>query len=154
MQLIADYEPKQLIIVGDLVHDHSASAALQDLLVRLGGHCEVITIAGNHDRKLHAGIALVESFSTAAFEFHHGHCARDKSGSTQIIGHFHPAATLRDGAGLRLKFPVFVQEPGCWILPAFSPWAAGSNWMQTNQSQVWLCTPGRILPLEPTESAA
>ena len=34
----------------------------------------------------------------------------------QIIGHHHPAATITDGAGLRLKFPAFVQQERCWIL--------------------------------------
>ena len=66
---------------------------------------------------------LRDSFTTDRFEFHHGDCEREQNGRIQIIGHFHPAATLHDGAGLRLKFPAFVQESGCWILPAFSPWA-------------------------------
>src|SRR2546423_1126559 len=63
----------------------------------------------------------------------------------QIIGHFHPAATLHDGAGLRLKFPALVQESGCWILPAFSPWASGTEWIEREQGRIWLCTPNRIL---------
>jgi len=52
---------------------------------------------------------------------------------------------LHDGAGLRLKFPALVQESNCWILPAFSPWAPGTEWIEREQSQIWLCTPNRIL---------
>ncbi len=71
---------------------------------------------------------------------------------TQIIGHHHPAGTIRDGAGLRLKLPAFVQDAGCWILPAFSPWAAGVPWQATAGSRMWLCTPQRILRLSEGET--
>ncbi|HJY20431.1 MAG TPA: hypothetical protein VJ278_04505, partial [Chthoniobacterales bacterium] len=56
-----------------------------------------------------------------------------------------PAATLRDGAGLRLKFPALVQQTKCWILPAFSPWAAGTEWEEREPGRIWLCTPQRVL---------
>ena len=65
----------------------------------------------------------------------------------QVIGHHHPAASITDGAGLRLKLPAFVQQGSCWILPAFSPWAAGAPWKPRADSRMWLCTPTRILPL-------
>ena len=58
------------------------------------------------------------------------------------------------GAGLRLKLPAFVQQGSCWILPAFSPWAAGAAWNADTQSQIWLCAPKRILRLPQIEAAA
>jgi metallophosphoesterase superfamily enzyme len=76
------------------------------------------------------------------------------SDSIQIIGHHHPSATVRDGAGLRLKLPAFVQQGSCWILPAFSPWASGAAWQAGAESRVWLCTPKRILHLPEAEAAA
>jgi uncharacterized protein len=153
LQLIAEYQPRRLILVGDLVHDHTAAAPLRYLLQRIAECCEVVAIAGNHDRKLRRSIELADSFVTNAFEFHHGDCERERDGRIQVIGHFHPAATLRDGAGLRLKFPAFVQEEDCWILPAFSPWASGAEWNQ-EQSRVWVCTPQRILSLNANRTAA
>lgn len=152
--LLADYQPKRLIIVGDLVHDQAATEVLRALLSRVAAQCEVIAIAGNHDRKLRRSISLVDSFSTPEFEFHHGNCHRDTGGRISIVGHFHPAAMLRDGAGLHLKFPAFVQEAHSWILPAFSSWAAGTVWEAGEKARVWVCTPHRILSLEPRESAA
>jgi uncharacterized protein len=152
--LLADYHPRLLILVGDLVHDHTAATPLRQLLGRAGEECEIVAIAGNHDRKLRTQIELKNSFVTGHFEFHHGDCERQNSGRVEIIGHFHPAASLHDGAGLRLKFPAFVQEENCWILPAFSPWAAGTEWMGEERSRIWLCTPRRILRLTANESAA
>jgi metallophosphoesterase superfamily enzyme len=151
--LISDYQPRTLVILGDLVHDDAAVDPARKLLSDARKYCETITIAGNHDRKLRGAIDFVESFRTEAFEFCHGDGPRKNSGRIEIIGHFHPAATLRDGAGLHLKFPAFVQESTCWIMPAFSPWAAGTPWMELGQNRIWLCTPERILPLEPDESA-
>jgi DNA ligase-associated metallophosphoesterase len=152
--LLADYQPRRLVLVGDLVHDRAALEPLRQLLARAGEQSDIIAIAGNHDRKLRQQIELKDSLRTEEFEFHHGDCAQQRSGRIEIIGHFHPAASLSDGAGLRLKFPAFVQEENCWILPAFSPWAAGTEWTGGEQSRTWLCTPHRILRLDVNESAA
>lgn len=154
LQLIADYQPQRLIIIGDLVHDAAAFEPLRDLLARVATSCEVIAIAGNHDRGLRRKMEMIETFATRDFEFHHGHCAPGTTNLTKIIGHFHPAAMLRDGAGLHLKFPAFVQKHRCWILPAFSPWSAGTVWEAQESAQIWLCTPRRILALASRETAA
>jgi metallophosphoesterase superfamily enzyme len=68
-------------------------------------------------------VEFADAWQSERFDFHHGHCAAGTSDRIQIIGHHHPAGTVRDGAGLRLKFPAFVQQGNCWIMPAFSPWA-------------------------------
>jgi uncharacterized protein len=145
-QLVCDYNPATLILLGDLVHDKAAAREFFSLVTRLREQCKVILIAGNHDAQIkRLRFGLSDSFATDRFEFHHGDCERKQNGRIQIIGHFHPAATLHDGAGLRLKFPALVQESDCWILPAFSPWAAGTEWSEDEQSRIWLCTPNRIL---------
>jgi DNA ligase-associated metallophosphoesterase len=148
LQLLADYRPQRLIIVGDLVHDEAAAEPLCELLAHAAEQCEVIAIAGNHDRKLPRVIVLQDSFATGRFKFHHGDCQHDQKDRIEVIGHFHPAASLRDGAGLHLKFPAFVQGPTCWILPAFSPWAAGTPWEADGKSRIWICTPQRVLRIE------
>jgi uncharacterized protein len=151
-ELLCDYQPAKLILVGDLVHDRNGACELFSLITRLRDRSDVILIAGNHDAQIkrqtskfsHWDIELHDSFTTEGFEFHHGDCETKMNGRIQIVGHFHPAATLRDGAGLRLKFPALVQETNCWILPAFSPWAAGTEWEEREQSRIWICTPERI----------
>ena len=152
-ELLHDHQPSKLILVGDLVHDKNGAREFFSLITRLREKSEVILIGGNHDVAInrrrsnpeYSRFHLVDSFSTERFEFHHGDCDRKPNGRIQIIGHFHPAATLRDGAGLRLKFPALVQETNCWILPAFSPWAAGTEWEACEDSRLWLCTPQRVL---------
>ena len=153
-QLLDEYEPDRLLILGDLVHDRTAAREAADFLKNLGERCETIVIAGNHDRRVKREIVMVESWQTEGFYFHHGHCEAEAGERIQIIGHHHPAAVVTDGAGLRLKCPAFVQQSRCWIMPAFSPWAGGSRWEADEASRLWLCTPERVLPLPEKERAA
>jgi DNA ligase-associated metallophosphoesterase len=156
LELLRDYQPSKLILVGDLVHDKCGAHEFFSLITRLREQWDLILIAGNHDAEITRRVSkfndfdveLHDSFSTGRFEFHHGDCERKQNGRIQIIGHFHPAATLRDGAGLYLKFPALVQEASCWILPAFSPWAAGAEWEERKRSRIWACTPRRILLID------
>jgi metallophosphoesterase superfamily enzyme len=145
-ELLGDYSPDHLVLLGDLVHNRAGGEELTGLLDRLRQFCPVILIAGNHDRHLR-NIALVESWQSEQFIFHHGHCAGGAKGGIQIVGHHHPAGIMRDGAGLRLKLPAFVRQPGCWVLPAFSPWAAGTEWPANEETDIWLCSPQRVLRL-------
>ncbi len=153
-QLLLDYQPRHLVIVGDVVHDRAAAGEAGQLIKRLATICEPIILAGNHDWQLSKTVKLLPSWRTQGFHFHHGHCAADVTGAVQIIGHHHPAGSVRDGAGLRLKLPAFVQQGDSWILPAFSPWAAGADWEADAQSRMWLCTPTRILRLPRIEATA
>ena len=147
-ELISEYQPRQLIIVGDLVHDKASTTAAQELLIRLRERCEVIALAGNHDRHVARAIQFSARWETPEFLFQHGHGAAEATDSIRIIGHHHPAAVLRDGAGLRLKFPAFIKQERCWILPAFSPWAAGVAWPDDGESgQVWVCSARRVFRL-------
>jgi DNA ligase-associated metallophosphoesterase len=152
--LLNEYDPRRLIILGDLVHDKSAAKEAAQLLRELATRCEVVLVAGNHDRQLGGHVEMVESWQTDRFHFHHGHCAVDASDRIQIIGHHHPAAVITDGAGLRLKCPAFVQQSTCWIMPAFSPWASGTRWTADESSRLWLCTEDRVFPLPAKEEAA
>ena len=148
-ELVNEYEPSRVIILGDLVHDKTAAGEAVELLRGFAERCAVAVVAGNHDRQLRGHVEMVDSLETDGFHFHHGHCAADTPGRIQIIGHHHPAAVITDGAGLRLKCPAFVQQSSCWIMPAFSPWAAGTRWASDESSRIWLCTAERVFALEP-----
>jgi putative SbcD/Mre11-related phosphoesterase len=147
-ELLQHYRPDYLVLLGDIVHDPAGRNALPPLIQRLGNFRKLVLIAGNHDRSLSKELMLVDWWRSDGYLFHHGHCRAEPSRCIQIIGHHHPAGTVRDGAGLRLKLPAFVQQDNCWILPAFSPWAAGTEWRQTAPARLWLCSPQRILRLD------
>ena len=153
-ELVNQYEPSRLIILGDLVHDKTAARDAAKLLRGFAEQSDVIVVAGNHDRQLRGHVEMRDSLETDQFHFHHGHCATDVMDRIQIIGHHHPAAVITDGAGLRLKCPAFVQEESCWIMPAFSPWASGTRWEAGETSRLWLCTAERVFALPKKEAVA
>lgn len=153
LDLVSDYRPVSLFLLGDLVHDPAAAGLAAQLVSRLRASCETVLVAGNHDRKIAAALGMVDAVERDGFYFQHGHGSPMKDDRIQVIGHHHPAGHLADGAGLRLKLPAFVREERRWILPAFSPWAAGAIWPEDGGADVWLCTPQRVLRL-PRRAAA
>src|SRR3954452_25271434 len=44
LELLADYEPARLIILGDMVHDRTARFDARDLLEQVRARCQVIVI--------------------------------------------------------------------------------------------------------------
>ena len=118
---------------------------------RLRARCEVVLVAGNHDRRAFAADEMRAAWTTAGFCFHHGDHAPPPvtAGQRLVIGHHHPAGILRDGAGVSIKLPAFVQTENFWVLPAFSPWAAGGSGRFGSDARLWLCSPKRILPPRP-----
>jgi uncharacterized protein len=148
-ELLRDYSPTHLILLGDLIHDRTAADAFAVWVRKLETLANVVLISGNHDRPLGKALSVLPFWRSNGFVFHHGHCEMDATDELQVIGHHHPAQVVRDGAGLRLKLPAFVQRDHCWIMPAFSPWAAGTVWPQDEKTRIWLCSPGRVISMLP-----
>ena len=146
--LLDDFRPERLIIAGDFVHDRTVREPALALLERLRARVAVVLVAGNHDRRAFAATEMQAACVTDKFCFHHGdgHPPAEVSGRQAVIGHHHPAGMLRDGAGLALKLPAFVATAQEWVLPAFSPWAAGGSGRFGRGARRWLCSPKRILP--------
>lgn len=157
MDLIGHHQPQRLILVGDIMDGKSAASATAALLDRLATAVkEIICILGNHDKAaLKKMWPFVETHREESFAFSHGHqwqaTLKTSTGPViHITGHEHPALDLCDGAGLRLKLPALVQEQidlqvQRWILPAFSPWAAGGRPLRHHQRLgLWACAPTRV----------
>jgi len=85
------------------------------------------------------------------FFFHHGDCALPvPPGCVEVIGHHHPALSWSDGAGTRLKIPALIASRRRLILPAFSPWAAGTPWNDRLEAEetLWAVAPSRIFAVK------
>jgi len=144
--LVADYAPSEMLWLGDSLHALSgrtrAEAFLQNAPV------PVTVLAGNHDARWSASQS--HTLRRGEFYFHHGDRApADRApGTIEVIGHHHPAVSFWDGAGLRLKLPALVSTAARLVLPAFSPWAAGSPWPQSQPGEtLWAISPRRLFKL-------
>lgn len=153
--LLKEHRPRRLILVGDVMDGAGSLEETLGLLERLSQVTELVCIEGNHDTPgLKKGASMVAGWRENGFVFEHGHrpLSPNPPPGVTITGHEHPALRLDDGAGLRLKLPALVMEQtaeGCrrWILPAFSPWAAGGEFKPAAAGAVlttWACAPGRV----------
>jgi metallophosphoesterase superfamily enzyme len=153
--LLNEHRPRRLILVGDVMDGSGSLKETLGLLERLGRLTELVCIEGNHDSAgLRKAASMVTGWLEPGFVFEHGHrpLSTNPPPGVTITGHEHPALRIGDGAGLRLKLPALVMEGRTdgsrrWILPAFSPWAAGGEYKPEAAGAVlttWACAPGRV----------
>jgi putative SbcD/Mre11-related phosphoesterase len=147
--LIERYAPHDLVLLGDVVHSTVPLPALKAdlcaLFEQLSKKTTLRLIVGNHDAQLAkllqaCGIeaAVMREFFAGPHLLVHGDGEDDRRAREQftaakarggrvIIGHEHPAVHISDGVATGAKCPCFVSSERLLILPAFSPWAAGTN---------------------------
>jgi len=155
-ELLVEYQPREMIWLGDSVHTADGRHAAEQFLDQHLGSTRITVLAGNHDRRW--ARPQIKSLTRERYFFHHG----DKTeipvpaGSVEIIGHHHPAAGIWDRAGLRMKLPALVTSEKRFILPAFSPWAAGVDWTPRllPEEKLWLLAPSRIFAVRPARAIA
>ena len=144
--LIGDYQPIEMIWLGDVVHAAEGGARAEKFL--RDSPAAITPIAGNHDRRWRS--AGAKSLQRGAYFFHHGDTtAVLPPQCIEVVGHHHPAVSWRDGAGSHLKVPALVASGRRLVLPAFSPWAGGTPWQSLPDSDetLWAVTPQRIFAL-------
>lgn len=150
--LLERYRPHRLVWLGDSLHTLAGRAQAETFLDSLPRDLETAILVGNHDRKWARSTGT--SLQLGNYFLHHGDQTETPPRHLiEIIGHYHPAVTWRDGAGLSLKLPALVQGPQRWILPAFSPWADGTDWTRQRKAEetLWSISPKRIFPWLKTE---
>ncbi len=145
LALLADYRPAEMLWLGDVVHAAEGAASAESFL--RSSPVPIAAIAGNHDRRWPG--ARERFVRRGRFFFHHGDASPAvPDDCIEVIGHLHPAIAWGDGAGSRLKLPGLIVQPRRLILPAFSPWAAGTPWTTGVANETcWAIAPTRIFPL-------
>lgn len=147
--LLDEYAPRELVVLGDIVHAAVPVAALSEtlgaLVEKVGGRVTMRAVIGNHDRQLGAllgatgiDLPLLASYAAPPYHLVHGDGANEvtarrqlagvrRAGGRIIMGHEHPVISLSDGIAAHVRSPCFLVAPELLIVPAFSPWAAGAN---------------------------
>lgn len=148
--LITDYAPQEMLWLGDSLHTLAGRSRAEQFLANVS--LPTIVLAGNHDARWSAVRGSL--LHREGFSFHHGDQPISDAlppTAVEVMGHHHPAVRFRDGAGLRLKLPALVASPRRLILPAFSPWAAGTPWTTTEKDEtLWAISPRRLFKIPST----
>lgn len=145
--LIADYQPAEMIWLGDSLHTLAGKSAAEAFLQTT--EVPVTILAGNHDARWSRAQGL-RTVTRAGYFLHHG----DQSpvcpgGLVEMIGHHHPAFVWHDGAGTHLKLPALIASDRRMVLPAFSPWAAGTPWPERSGEVAYAIGTKRIFTVSP-----
>jgi DNA ligase-associated metallophosphoesterase len=125
--LIKQYNPKTLLINGDMFH-HGLNTDIDEFCVWRKQYRELnfLLVKGNHDRLSDANYAAMNieihepSFCLGPFCFIHDAPNGMEEELYPISGHIHPGVTIVGKAKQRLKFPCFYFGKDYAVLPAFS----------------------------------
>ncbi len=126
--VIARYEPKTVISLGDNFHDRRGSehlpADLRALLVSLARGRDWIWINGNHDPDGTVDLPgeCADEFVLGGLAFRHEPSL--VSGRGEIAGHLHPSATVRRREKY-VRRPCFATDGLRLLMPAFGVLAGG-----------------------------
>ncbi len=136
--LIEAFNPRALVVLGDLFHAREAyrAATLGELAAwRARRPALAITlVAGNHDARAGAppaalGLELAaEPFALDGLECRHQPLEQTScDGPLTLAGHIHPAARLYGPGHDRLRAPCFVMRGRQLVLPAFGEFTGGAR---------------------------
>ncbi|MAR56198.1 MAG: metallophosphoesterase [Rickettsiales bacterium] len=127
-ELVAHYQPEQVVCLGDSLHDVRAAERFDEVtLKRLNNLCNSICqwvwVTGNHDPEIPA---MICGARTKALRLHDILLVHEpvKENAPQIIGHFHPKLSLRI-KGQKLRGKCFCVNEARLLLPAFGSFTGG-----------------------------
>jgi hypothetical protein len=128
--VLAFYDPRVVIALGDSFHDPNAPSRLSEedraALAGLQQGRDWVWIAGNHDPDptRDVGGEFAPTIACGALQFRHVPCESTNPG--EIAGHLHPCARV-NRRGRTLTRRCFAGDANRLILPAFGAYAGGLN---------------------------
>lgn len=132
-RLVARYDPKRVICLGDSIHDPDACGRIDAedaaLIARMTGARDWIWIAGNHDPDPPAawGGRTFRELAIGPICFRHqASNTMPEAGTAEVSGHFHPTASVATRAA-RVSGRCFASDGLRAVLPAFGAYAGGLN---------------------------
>ena len=146
--IITSFQPKGIIIIGDLFHSkYNQEIVLFDHFRKKNHQTDIHLVAGNHDilnkeqydqlRIIHHG----QKMQIGPFTFAHDiNDIQVDSNSYHFCGHFHPGISIQGKAKQRLKFPCFYFTESYACLPAFSLFTGMSMIKPQKNDEVFIIT--------------
>lgn len=144
--LLVQFNPKRLLILGDLTHS-SLNNEWNDWVDFRKKNSEISfdLVPGNHDilsdsEYEKAGLnVLNESEVIGPFLFSHDQSEQD-SERVNLFGHLHPAIRMRGEGRQTLKSPCFLIKEKSITLPAFSEFTGGLSVKAKKSDKIIACT--------------
>jgi DNA ligase-associated metallophosphoesterase len=153
--LIHQYQPREVVFLGDFLHAAQARTAsvLGQLQLWRHSHTQLMCtlVRGNHDSR--AGDPPADlNFSVVEEPYLIGpfaacHHPQQHATHAVLAGHLHPATQLQGPARDRLRLPCFVFETRSAILPAFGEFTGGLTVMAKSGVHLYAAGGEAVWPL-------
>lgn len=129
-RLCADFDPAEVISLGDAFHDAGAEARMDgadaDLLATLMSARRWIWVLGNHDPAPPARFAAAVEVERRLGGLLLRHEPAEAAAPGEVAGHLHPCARV-NAERLTLRRRCFATDGARLIMPAFGAYAGGLN---------------------------
>jgi DNA ligase-associated metallophosphoesterase len=150
--LLSQYQPKTLLINGDMFH-HDVNTDIDDFEQWKEQYptLKFVLVKGNHDKldekQYHKlGIEIYEpSYCTPSFCFIHDAVKCKEENLYPISGHIHPGVSVYGKAKQYLKFPCFYFGNDYAVMPAFSAFTGLSLIKPKANELVYAITPTKVV---------
>lgn len=150
--LLSQYQPKTLLINGDMFH-HDLNTDIDDFAKwkQQYPNLKFVLVKGNHDKLnqnqyQNLGIEIHEpSYCTSNFCFIHDAIKCEEKNIYPISGHIHPGVTVWGKAKQSLKFACFYFGNDYAVMPAFSAFTGLSLIKPKQNEQVYAITPNKVI---------
>jgi uncharacterized protein len=149
--LLALFQPRRLVILGDLVHGAATARSrwVDDVRAWRARHAavDVLLVAGNHDRHFDAAALDIEPGPAHVVQppFVLAHHPDEDDRGYVLAGHVHPGVVIRDG-WRRHRLPAFVFDARVGMLPAFGTLTGLQEVQRERGRRIVAVTPGGIVP--------
>ena len=164
-QLLREYRPSQLLVLGDLVH--ALPSARENWIDHLGNlladfaSTNFTVVSGNHDKpgtanRLPDSICWTSALELPPFRFRHepAQTPSDSDKLYTVCGHLHPCFTLRLRKGPSIRMPVFWVGSQQMVLPAFGEFTGMHVIRPARHDQYFGVGPDGIVELSPRQSTS
>jgi DNA ligase-associated metallophosphoesterase len=152
--LIAYYQAKQVIVVGDLIHAGiNQEVLLLESFRQRHPELQLHLVKGNHDRlsqQMTTRFGIVhhkEIFETQQIKFKHHPADAADSSSFRISGHIHPGISLVIPPKRQVRLPCFLVSDHQIILPAFSTFTGLDSKDLSSLYQSYAISDDHIFPI-------
>lgn len=146
------YQPKKLIIVGDLIHaGHNTDVDEFKSLLSNHPQMEVILVKGNHDRLSHSKLSelgihsIYDQYTLNGIVFTH-EMIPDLD-QYQISGHFHVGVEIQLPTKNKIRLPAFYISEKNLLLPAFCSFTGLDTRNHINSKNIYAIYKNEILAL-------
>jgi DNA ligase-associated metallophosphoesterase len=157
LNLIQDYQVKQLFFLGDLFHsDLNSSWSELELFISQFPEIQFHLIKGNHDilgnTIYHSGLWQIheESFNLGPLTLSHEPLVSIPPGSLNLCGHIHPGISLYGAGRQSIKLPCFFVTANLIIMPAFGKFTGLAKMHCKKNERAFVITDKKVIPVNLT----